>query len=301
MNKDYKISNDGTIFEIREDGSISKIAKIDDQGNISDINSSINQKHGNKGNHWIWFLLILLFLATVIFGILYTQVSDDSQYYSNRLSEVEEELSEANEKLSIADEELSKAKEKFSGAEKKHNEAVYRHEYVDLGLSVRWATCNVGADSPEDYGDYFVWGETKTKKRYTEENCETLGEDISDIKGTSRDVSHVKWGSSWRMPTYGEIRELIDNCDWKWTMLNGVSGYRVTGKNGKSIFLPAAGWRNGTSLYDTGKYGRYWSSTPNGSGTRDACGLFFGSGYHAWGWYWYSRYYGFSVRPVSEF
>ena len=122
------------------------------------------------------------------------------------------------------------------------------HEYVDLGLSVRWATCNVGANNPEDYGDYYAWGETKTKKEYTEENCETY-KNIGDIKGTSRDVAHVRWGSPWRMPTEEESQELIDNCDWEWTTLNGVEGSKVTSrKNGNSIFLPAAGWRYGTSL-----------------------------------------------------
>ena len=173
------------------------------------------------------------------------------------------------------------------------------HEYVDLGLSVKWATCNVGANSPEEYGDYYAWGETKTKEEYTESNCETWEEDIGDIAGTDRDVAHVRWGSSWRMPTKKEFEELKDNCDWEWTTLDGVSGYRVTGKNGNSIFLPAAGWRGGASLFSAGEYGTYWSSTPDGSDTQSAYYLYFDSGGHDWRRY--GRDGGLSVRPVSEF
>ena len=124
-------------------------------------------------------------------------------------------------------------------------------------------------------------------------------EDIDDIGGTSRDVAHVRWGSSWRMPTLEEFKELIDNCDWKWTTRNGVSGYRVTGKNGNSIFLPAAGWRFGTSLKYAGEYVYYWSSTPYGSDTQLAYYLIFNGGSHDW--FCYDRYYGQSVLPVSEF
>ena len=172
------------------------------------------------------------------------------------------------------------------------------HEYVDLGLSVKWATCNVGANKPEGYGDYYAWGETRTKSSYDEDNCETWEEDIDDIAGTSRDVARVKWGSPWRMPTSEEFDELLDNCDWEWTTLNGVSGYRVTGKNGNSIFLPAADLRGGSLLGHTG-YGVYWSSMPHGSDTQNAGCLYFKSGSHDWNWGY--RYGGFSVRPVSEF
>ena len=177
---------------------------------------------------------------------------------------------------------------------------ISNHEYVDLGLSVMWATCNIGADSPEEYGDYYAWGETKTKDEYTKENCETYEEEIDDIAGTSRDVARVKWGSPWRMPTKKEFYELVKNCDWKWTTLNGVKGRKYTSKkNGNSIFLPAAGWRYGASLYRTGERGYYLSSSPRWGGTQLAYALDFCSGGHAWGWY--RRDGGLSVRPVSEF
>ena len=173
------------------------------------------------------------------------------------------------------------------------------HAYVDLGLSVKWATCNVGASKPSDYGNYYAWGETKTKSIYDEDNCETWEKSIGDIGGTDRDVAHVKWGGTWRMPTLDEIKELIDNCTWTWTTLNGANGYKVTSrKNGNSIFLPAAGWWTGTSLDYAGGSGRYWSSTPDESHTQGAYHLGLYSGYRGRGWC--SRAPGHSVRPVSE-
>ena len=175
------------------------------------------------------------------------------------------------------------------------------HDYVDLGLSVKWATCNVGASSSEDYGNYYAWGETKTKSSYDDDNCKTFRKSIGDIGGTSRDVAHVKWGSPWRLPTMAEFEELLDsvNCTWDWTTQGGHEGYKVTSrKNGNSIFLPAAGWRYGTSLDDTDTCGYYWSSTPDEGITQFACSLLFGSSDRdTYGSY---RDGGRTVRPVSE-
>ena len=173
------------------------------------------------------------------------------------------------------------------------------HEYVDLGLSVKWATCNVGANKPEDYGDYYAWGETKTKSEYWDDNSVTYGKSFSDIKGDSRyDAARANWGGSWRLPTKKEYEELVNRCTWKWMTQNGVKGYKVTGPNGNSIFLPAAGYRFGSSLNDAGEYGYYWSSTPYESDSYDAYYLSFDSGDHYVNWY--SRSHGLSVRPVTE-
>ena len=174
------------------------------------------------------------------------------------------------------------------------------HEYVDLGLSVKWATCNVGANSPEEYGNYYAWGETKTKTRYTKSNSKTYGKSINDIKGKSKyDAARANWGGNWRMPTGAELNELINNCTCTWTTQNGVKGYKVTSKtNGNSIFLPVAGYRFGSSHYYTGEYGNYWSSTPFESDTDSCYNLSFSSGGHSMGWF--GRDYGLSVRPVSE-
>ena len=190
---------------------------------------------------------------------------------------------------------------KKSSTTSRATNAISSHEYVDLGLSVKWATCNVGASSPEEYGDHYAWGETSTKSSYTPDNCETWEKRIGDIKGTSRDVAHVKWGGSWRMPTMAEFDELLDskNCTWTWTTQGGHKGYKVTSKkNSNSIFLPAAGFRNGTSLYYREEGGYYWGFTPNEGNTQDAYYLYFNSGYHYT--YWNYRFDGHTVRPVAE-
>ena len=175
------------------------------------------------------------------------------------------------------------------------------HDWVDLGLptGIKWSTCNVGASSPEDYGYYFAWGETREKSSYDEDNSVTFGKDFSDIKGDSRyDAAKANWGGSWRLPTIEEIEELEVNCTWSWTTQGGKKGYKVTGPNGNSIFLPAAGWRYGTTLYDTGEYGYYWSSTPIEGDIAGAYDLDFDSG--GQGVHWRNRSHGRSVRPVSE-
>ena len=172
-------------------------------------------------------------------------------------------------------------------------------DYVDLGLSVKWATCNVGASSPEGFGDYYAWGETSTKSSYTEDNCETYSKDISDIKGTNRDVAHTKWGGTWRMPTKTEFKELVDNCHWTWITQNDVNGYLITSnKNGRSIFLPAAGGYNNGVLYDQLEGGGYWSSTPNETDTSGAFYLKIDGDNPVVGWYFRSR--GRPIRPVSD-
>ncbi len=173
------------------------------------------------------------------------------------------------------------------------------HEWVDLGLSVKWATCNVGASSPSEYGNYYAWGETRTKSTYTEENCQTYNKSMGDIAGSSQyDVARANWGSSWRLPTKAEFEELKNNCTWTWTSQGGHNGYKVTGKNGNSIFLPAAGWRSGSSLGYAGEDGHYRSSTPFESGSQRAYHLFFYSGNRSVNWGY--RNYGHTVRPVMD-
>ena len=174
------------------------------------------------------------------------------------------------------------------------------HGYVDMGLSVKWAACNVGARSPGAHGSYFAWGETTTKTTYTEENSKTYGKSFGDISGDSAyDVARANWGSTWRMPTKAECQELIDNCTWTRTTYNGTKGYKVVSrKNNNSIFLPVAGCRHGSSLNLAGENGYYWGSMPYGSNTYYAYILSFGNGFHDL--FWASRDYGRSVRPVSE-
>lgn len=173
------------------------------------------------------------------------------------------------------------------------------HTFIDLGLSVKWATYNIGANAPEEYGDYFAWGETTTKSTYTEGAYVADTKNYKDIKGTSLDVARVKWGGNWRMPTKTEFEELLNRCIWEWTTQNGVNGYVVTGPNGNNIFLPAAGNRSEDVLYYNGSFGFYWSSTPGSKdNTQGAHYLGFGSSDQ--GMSWDSCYLGRTVRPVLD-
>ena len=198
----------------------------------------------------------------------------------------------------------------------KEDEIINGHKCVDLGLSVRWATCNVGASSPEDYGDYYAWGETKPKSSYDEDNSETYGKSIGDIKGTARDVAYVKWGGTWRMPTRDEFEELINNCEWEWTVMaeyddddDGMKteGYKVSNKShSNSIFLPAAAFYDGQYNSFMGSRGSYWCSTPADS-DGDAYYFDFYIDYDDVDHYdvYHSmcvgcRVFGQSVRPVTE-
>ena len=190
---------------------------------------------------------------------------------------------------------------------------------VDLGLpsGVKWASCNVGAESPEEYGNYYAWGEVTTKEdcswaTYNYANgskseltkyCtrSTYGKDgFTDGKTTldlEDDAAHVNWGGAWRMPTDAEWTELRNNCTWTWTTQNNVNGCLVkSNTNSNSIFLPAAGYRNGTSLSNVGSYGYYWSASLFNASPYSAWDLYFGSGSQSRSSY--SRYYGFSVRAV---
>ena len=181
---------------------------------------------------------------------------------------------------------------------------------VDLGLSVKWACCNVGASVPQGYGGYYAWGETEEKSDYSSWTYKYYLGDLDDdghyeyqnigsnISGTSYDVAHVKWGGSWRMPTFDEIKELCNKCSWQWTEVNGVKGQKVTGPNGNSIFLPAAGLRNGTGVYSRGSSGRCWSGALYEVDSGSACSLFFYGGGHDWNYY--NRFNGHTVRPVTE-
>lgn len=163
---------------------------------------------------------------------------------------------------------------------------VFQPEYVDLGLSVKWATCNVGASRPEEFGDYYAWGEITTKESYSWENYRfrksgSVHDDLkfskyntSSARGTvdnrtqlelGDDVAYVIWGGNWRMPTFDEVKELIENCIWIWTTQNGINGYKiksnVSGYTNQSIFLPAAGHYYDNYSYDENEGGWYWTSS----------------------------------------
>ena len=192
------------------------------------------------------------------------------------------------------------------------------YEAVDLGLSVKWATMNIGASAPEEYGDYFAWGETTAKTDYSwstykwangndsylTKYCTNsyLGPvDNKTVLEQSDDAAHQNWGSKWRMPTKDEFEELLNKCTWTWSTLNGVNGYVVKASNGNSIFLPAAGFFNDSPLERVGDFGIYWSSSlddddesyPNNAWFLETSWSYF----HQW---YGSRHSGYSIRAVCE-
>lgn len=186
---------------------------------------------------------------------------------------------------------------------------------VDLGLpsGTLWADRNVGADSPEDYGDYFAWGETSPKSTYNwstykwcrgsydtmTKYCYNIYYGIVDnmtVLDLEDDAAYVNMGTEWRMPTIDELKELESKCTWTWTSQNGTKGCKVTGPNGNSIFLPAAGYRYDSGLSSAGSYCEYWSSSLNVRFPFCAWYLDFHSGNH--NSYKDGRYYGLTVRAV---
>lgn len=202
------------------------------------------------------------------------------------------------------------------------------HEYIDLGLSsgLLWATCNVGAETPEGYGNYYAWGEIATKTEYDLSNYKWCnGSDSTLTKycyvsifgnngftdelttlEASDDAAAVNWGGGWRMPTNDELCELMYRCNINIVTRNGVIGYLVTGPNDNSIFLPAAGYRSSSGVsIDDSLEGCYWSSTletyfyPN-SGYHPDCASEFCLRPNDYGMFCSGREFGCSVRPVCD-
>ncbi|MBQ6008302.1 MAG: hypothetical protein IJL17_07175 [Kiritimatiellae bacterium] len=209
------------------------------------------------------------------------------------------------------------------------------HEKVQLWEGgPYWATTNIGAENPEDYGYYFWWGDTVGYRREgnawvatdgsssnfsfgsgntptynkTPATLQSEGWVVSEngtyVLAPEHDAAQVQWGGGWRMPTYQELNDLCYNkCDWTWTTQNGVNGYVVRGRGdyaSASIFLPCAGYGDGTSLSNSGSYGRCWSSVPL-SDSNGSWYLYFYSGDHGTYSNYYYRNYGLSVRPVQGF
>ena len=162
-------------------------------------------------------------------------------------------------------------------------------EAIDLGLSVKWASFNVGASTPEEFGGYYAWGETEEKNKY---DFKTYNLYSNIYNKPIEDVAHMKWGGNWRIPTKNELEELLEKCTWTWTTQNGVIGYKITGSNGNSLFLPAAGGRDDTEFIHIGSECFYWSSSRY-------------EGNSAWILYTSTLgmagyQYGFCIRPVCE-
>lgn len=182
-------------------------------------------------------------------------------------------------------------------------------------------TCNVGALSPNSYGDYFAWGESKTKDTFNWETHSLVsGNDYNNVswskynsvegRGTVDnktclemidDAARMNWGGKWRMPTIEEWKELSKKCTWTWTTLEGQNGFRVTASNGNSIFLPASGKMEQSSIEDENSTGFYWSSNYDVNkrlSVYTASSVVFGASFHHI--HYHPRCWGLSIRPVTE-
>lgn len=222
---------------------------------------------------------------------------------------------------------VSCGKEDPQKKEEGQQEKEWAMEAVDLGLKVKWASCNLGASKPWEYGGYYLWAGkedvsdlsidlywdncpyhngTNMSQGWTKYNSGSSygtvdNKTVLDLKVD--DVAHAELGGKWRMPTEEECKDLIDNCDWSWTdnyKKTGVSGSIFTSRKypDRSIFLPAAGFRAGTLLNDNAKFGYYWSASRSSSYTFNACYLYFDLDGAATNNLY--RYFGRSVRPVSD-
>lgn len=176
-------------------------------------------------------------------------------------------------------------------------------DYVDLGLSVKWASCNLGASTPAGKGGYYAWGETSTKTEYSEKNYAyykegsgytNIGENIA---GTQYDAATVNLGKDWRMPTQDEVQELCDKCTFTYGEVDGVKGYYATGKNGNSIFLPCYGYKTGT--WDRSEdQGYFWTGSINNDNSYFGVSLWLYNGEPSISHYAASKYEGLQIRPV---
>jgi len=189
-------------------------------------------------------------------------------------------------------------------------------ELIDLGLpsGTKWASCNIGANKPTEYGDYFAWGDTSTKSNYVGKTCETYDLDIYSLKmedyvnrrnvlSDNYDAAANIWGERWRIPSGEQAQELIDNCQWEWVINyenSGVNGRLGISKiNGAKIFLPAAGYAQNSNHLMMGNNGGYWTGSPNMVASNRAWSIAFDSNVinvfdHG------LRYYGYSIRPIYK-
>lgn len=237
-------------------------------------------------------LLSLYFFASSLFLTLSSFSNDSEENNSIGVVVGNDDNDKEDAESQTADDDVSAIQKSESSGVADYN----GHDYVDLGLSVKWATCNIGANSPTDVGSVYAWGETYTKKLYEPHTSVTTGTQMSNISGDKRyDAEAANWGGTWRMPTRTEALELVNRCDWTYGNINGVLSYNVTGPNGKSIFIP---FPKGYATVG------FWTSTPNAGYSNNSfklsatkSGIMFSGGI---GCFAATRSEGFYIRPVSK-
>lgn len=238
-----------------------------------------NKKHAFKSIHYLSISILFLLFANGL-----SSKDSNSQVYLN-----------SRNTLFDSDESVS-----YSGCpDNNHPHA------IDLGIGVKWACCNVGASAPEQYGNYYAWGETRVKKyywwqtyQYYNYNSNSFVFIGNNIAGTKYDAAKVKWGGSWKMPTIDQIRTLVNKCKTERITINGVKGLQFIGPNGASVFFPYAGHYETDGRINPGSQGLYWSSTstPNNYNKIFYLGC---SYYRAFEGDGVTRYMGLPIRPVT--
>lgn len=228
---------------------------MQDASNEHNKKVSCNNK-SKKSGLIKYFIFVVLFIVLLIVAYNlhnnqpYTPKQSNEEYVSNDTI--------LNSEDSIQNNEVNEANEKKELLTGVHN----GHEWVDLGLSVKWATCNIGASIPSDYGKYFAWGEIIQKSSYTEENYANKGRLFHDVSGNKQfDVASYIWGDLWRMPTKEEVEELIGCCSIEYAKVDTHNGIKLRSPNGNSIFIPCSGVRTESSYRGIGAYAVFWTST----------------------------------------
>ena len=298
---------DNSISELKKENQKLK-DKLDNMPDVGIMPDKLKKRHIA-----IVIVLSVLLLSSVV-GLIFASksISEKESVLSVKnfvlaekaaaILDREQQIEDLKNKVEVLNDKIKILENyKEGNNEQDANNIINGHEYVDLGLpsGLKWATCNVGANKPEEDGYYYAWGETKTKEVYDIVTSLTYGKKLGDFSGVERyDAARANWGGRWRMPTRSEFQELIDNCTWTFTSIGGNAGFLVTGKNGNSIFLPASGSLHGQSKAKNGKgnYGYYWSSTPDDD---YAYYLFFYDGWEGMDRYG-NRVNGFTVRPITE-
>ena len=300
----------GIIKNREKDNSISELKKEnqklkDKLDNMPDVGIMPDKL---KKRHIVIVIVLSVLLLSSVVGLIFASksISEKESVLSEKKLVIfhrEQQIVDLENKVVVLNDKIKILENYKEGDEQDANNIINGHEYVDLGLpsGLKWATCNVGANKPEEDGCYYAWGETKTKEVYDTVTSLTYGKKLGDFSGVERyDAARANWGGSWRMPTKSEFEELVNNCTWTFTSIGGNAGFLVTGKNGNSIFLPASGSLNGQSKAKNGKgnYGYYWSSTPYYYDD-DAYILYFSIGVESVNWV-SDRFDGLTVRPITE-
>lgn len=265
---------------------------MQDASNEHNKNVSCNNK-SKKSGLIKYFLFVVSFLVSYIVLLImvynnqpYTPEQSNEEYVSNDTI--------LNSEDSIQNNEVNETYEKKELLTGVHN----GHEWIDLGLSVKWATCNIGASTPWEYGDFFAWGEVKSKTFFSEDNYSESNLISSDIAGSSYDAAHIVWGGAWRLPKSEEFEELIEKCNFKWSTFHNKNGWTVTGPNGKKIFFPAAGYAGGKLSQNSDGWGSYLSSSADENDDSKIYDFEFNESRYGKGWGF--REHGHTIRAVIE-